>query len=698
MGGEGGPLLEAGAVVRFQGATHQVVGYEADGQIRLRDGQRGERVLDPGDLVGDPSFGFEGQDAAPLPPAQAFWDRLDPEVKAGALVREEHVREVLTGYRLGQPDDRFPGEPRPAYQEGTSSEHRVHAKAAELGVSGRQIYRWMKDYRAAGHHPAALVSGHQTRTSSRLGDDGLKLSEAILRVARQRQEDADLSFTSLRGLVQRELEAMGYTEVTLPTHNTFNKLVRRFAPELTHNAKRRRSEASRGTKRPFGKVVCVRPGQYVLIDITPFDLLARSEVDGRELRLRMVIALDLYSRAIVAARLIEVEPQGVDVTTLLLDIVHPVRAHPSWPPLPEGARLPYLGIPEGVMLAAHDMPEGTPLLNIPPVLPEAVVVDNGMVFLSGQFRDLCARLGTDIMLARPGTGSDKAHVERLFLHIRHSLAERLEGHVGPHVLARGLRPRALHFPWELQFELTQWVARYYNHRPHDGLYHPRTPKLKLTPAEMFAFGVSHAGHLTVPLGRDAYYLALRTELRVISDTGVRVDGSQYDSEVFNPYRNADSPYLEFGKRWPVKVDPRDPTVIHFQDPLTLAWHEVPERDADWRSRPFQGELADHVKAVLEERQAAREQGDRLEAVRQEMDSAYRAKVEESLKLTEQTRRRALSTPHKQDVARREAARAQQEAMTGKPRVSWKAKDVAAPAPVEEPLDDGGLFEIVGDDF
>jgi len=698
MGGEGRPRLEAGVAVRFQGASHQVVGYEPDGQIRLRDSHREERVMDPGDLVGDPGFGFEGQEAAPLSPAQAFWDRLDPEVQAGALEREEHVREVLTGHRLGKPDDRFPGEPHLAYQEGTNREHRVHAKAAELGVSGRQIYRWISDYRASGHHPAALVSGHHTRTSSRLGDDELKISQAILRVARQRQEDADLSFTTLRGVVERELEAMGHPDVSLPTHNTFNKLVRRFAPELTHNARRRRSEASRGTRRPFGKVVCVRPGQYVLIDITPFDLLARSEVDGRELRLRMVVAMDLYSRAIVAARLVEWEPQGVDVTTLLLDIIHPVRAHPSWPPLPEDARLPYLGIPEGVMLAAHDMPEGTPLLNIPPVLPEAVVVDNGMVFLSGQFRDLCARLGTDIMLARPGTGSDKAHVERLFLHIRQSLAERLEGHVGPHVLARGRRPRALHFPWELQFELTQWVARYYNHRPHDGLCHPRAPKVKLTPVEMFAFGVSHAGHLTVPLGRDAYYLALRTELRLITDTGVRIDGAQYDSDVFNPYRNADSPYLELGKRWPVKVDPRDPTVIHFQDPLTLAWHEVPERDADWRSRPFQGELADRVKVVLEERQATREEGNPLDTVRREMDDAYRARVVESQRLAERTRQQALSTPHRQEVARREAARAQQEAMTGKPRRPRKMKAVVPAAPArEEPLDDG-LFEVVGDEF
>ena len=413
----------------------------------------------------------------------------------------------------------------------------------------------------------------------------------------------------------------------------------------------------------------------------------------------MVVAMDLYSRAIVAVRLIEFEPRGVDITTLILDIVHPVRPHPSWPTLPEDARLPYLGIPEGVMLAAHDMPEGEPLLNMPPVLPEAIVVDNGMVFLTGQLRELCLRLGTDILLARPGTGSDKSHIERLFDHVREALAERLKGYTGSHVLDRGdaNTVQALHFSWELQFELTQWAARYYNHRPHDGLNHPRTPKVKLTPMEMFAFGVSHAGHLTVPLGRDAYYLALRTELRVITDTGVRIDGAQYDSDVLNPFRKADSPYLEFGRKWPVKIDARNPTVIHFQHPVTLEWHEIPERDAEWRARPFQTELADQVKVVLEERAAA-PVANRLQAVRQEIDDGYIARLKQSQRLAAQTAKQALTASQKQEVARREAADAQRTAMTGKARIQKKPKPGRPAVAVPEPSHDANLFEVVGDDF
>ncbi|MGX9687365.1 hypothetical protein ACTQ9L_09470 [Deinococcus wulumuqiensis] len=690
--------LEAAMVISFRGETFLVVNFDADGCVRLRAATGSEEhLVQPGDLVADPTFTVEGVERQVMSPSQVFWDSLPEELQRPALAREEHLREVLTGFRLGRPDVCFPGEPRDAYRNASRAK-RVRAKAAELGVSYRQVNRWLEAYERAGQHPAALIDRNAVRTSSRLGKQEGCIAEAIMRVAQQRTDDSDVTLERLKELVQRELEAMGNGEVALPSQPTFNRLVRRFAPEQTHHAKRRRSAASRGTQRPFGKIICTRPGQYVLIDITPFDILARSEFDGRELRLRLILAMDLYSRAIVAARLVEYEPKGVDITMVLLDIIHPVRPHPSWPRLEDDARLPYLGVPEGVMLAAHDMPEGVPLLNVPPILPEAVVVDNGMVFLSGYFRDLCQRLGIDIMLARPGTGSDKAHVERLFLHIRHSLAERLVGYVGPHVLARGRHVEALHFPWEVQFEVTQWVARYYNRKPHASLHHPMTPKVKLSPEQMFAFGVQHAGHLTVPLGQDAYYLALRTVSRVIGDTGVRLDGWQYDSDALNPYRNVESG--EDDGKWRFKVDPRDPTRIHFLQPHTGLWHQIPERDADYPSRPFQKELLETVKVMIEER-AGTDSSEALKQVRREMGDAYAARVEKSLQAVEKQKEAGFTTRQKQEIAWRETARAQQEEMMGKQRKEEKVQQDARVDPTVElrlEEDDTRRIEVVGDEF
>src|SRR5260370_1268936 len=44
-----------------------------------------------------------------------------------------HVREVLTGYRSGHPDQARPGEPRPGYRPGQPLEARYHAKARATG-------------------------------------------------------------------------------------------------------------------------------------------------------------------------------------------------------------------------------------------------------------------------------------------------------------------------------------------------------------------------------------------------------------------------------------------------------------------------------------------------------------------------------------------------------------------------------------
>ena len=85
------------------------------------------------------------------------------------------------------------------------------------------------------------------------------------------------------------------------------------------------------------------------------------------------------------------------IEILTLDNV--VHGYPNKPRAPHltprflaDVRQAFAGIPEAVLLAAHEMPEGAPLLNIPPVLPEAVVVDNGMAFLSREFLEMCARL------------------------------------------------------------------------------------------------------------------------------------------------------------------------------------------------------------------------------------------------------------------------------------------------------------------
>ena len=706
-----------GARLEFQGQVLRVVGFGGDGspdsplRVLLRDEENLAREVHLTDLVTDPTFRPLGPRLERLPAIAAYhahWSKLDDEVKLPALEREGHLLEVLTGYRSGRAEEDRPWEPRPAYQAKKQGD-RVAAKAAELGVSTRHINRWLHDYRAKGQHPVALIDLNAFRLSSRLGRQEAVIGDAILTVARAREDATDVTFTELREQVEEVLEKWqkkGKVKeaVALPSQPTFNALVKRLAPELARNAKQRHSEKSRDQHRRFYKLVSTRAGQYVLIDVTPFDLLAWSEVDGKQVRLRLVLALDHYTRAIVAAEFLEYEPRGVDLASFLLDIIFPLRAPPSWPALPEDARLPYAGLPEAILLAAHEMPEGSPLVNLPPVMPEAVVVDNGKAFLSREFLDMCARLEIDVLFARPGTGSDKSHIERAFRTFREGLAQKLEGYIGPHTLARGRKVTGFHFAWEVRYHAVQWIARYYNHATHGGLFHPAMPKIKLTPSQMYAVSLAHAGYLAVPLGKDTYYLALRTELRVIGDVGIRSDGYQYDSDMLNPYRNCRSPYAELGWKWPVKVDRRDPTTVYWQHPDTDEWHAIPARDADWRTRPFQDEQVDKIKLILEERGFAATNQTEMRDVQKEIRQDYRAQVTAAKKLARKTAEQDVTPSERAEIARREQAEAQRTRNASGP----KPNPDATPADgrrspewqrdVTSPLSENDIMEEVGDDF
>lgn len=712
--------LLQGARVEYQGRVLKVVAFSGDGtpgndvQVDLRDDEHLPVSLPLTALVTDPSFRPLDPQSQKIPVLAAYhshWEKLDGEIRLAALLREQHVLEVMTGYQSGGADQALPGEPRQPYQSERLGD-RVRAKAAELGVTTRQVERWLQGYRDKGHHPYGLIDLNAFRLSNRLGQQEAVIGEAILAVARTRQEDSDLTFIELRAKVEELLDewlrkGKLKTAAVLPSQPTFNDLIRNFAPELARQAKRRHSDGSRDQNRRFRKLVSTRAGQYVMIDVTPFDLLARSEVDGHEIRLRLILAIDHHTRAIVAVTFVEYEPRGVDIANVLLDIIFPVRPHPDWPPLPEGATLPYAGLPEAILLAAHEMPEGAPLMNLPPLLPEAVVVDNGKVFLSREFLEMCARLEIDVLFARPGTGSDKAHVERAFRTVREGIAQRLRGYLGPTVLNRGRKVKAFHFSWEVRFQVLQWIALSYNHATHSELSHPSMPKVKLSPSQMYAISLSHGGYMTVPLGQETYFLALRTELRTIGDVGIRSDGYQYDSDVLNGYRNTQSPYLELKGKWPIKVDRRDQLQIHWQDPHTLDWHRIPARDADWQARPFQDAQVEQIKAVLEERDFAANNYEETRAVNKELRHTYHEQVRTVEKLARERAKQELSPAQRNAESRRSEAKNQnkQRTQAGRAQATSEALSTqeasARRSPewdVEQDTPSGDLLEVVGDEF
>jgi len=336
----------------------------------------------------------------------------------------------------------------------------------------------------------------------------------------------------------------------------------------------------------------------VLIDCTPLDVYAVDPVSFNWISLVLTIALDLYTRSILAWRFTPRDAKDIDATLLLADIIRPKPMRDGWP---AAAQWRYHGVPEHLVIPMGDT---RPLAGIPVVYPETIVADHGRIFMSQELQDACVRLGISIQPTRVFTPTDKAHIERVFRTIRESFLENLPGYKGPNVYARGadVENDAFYFVNELEGLFAEWVAAVYQVRHHDGLQLPAAPGLHVSPNDMYDEGLARAGFVAVPPSPSLYYELLRTEWRTIQHYGVEVGGLRYDGEALNSYRNRSSPYggLAQGK-WPIKYDPRDLSCVYFQVPESREWTALSWCDAGDPARPFSDVTLGYAKALLRAR-------------------------------------------------------------------------------------------------
>lgn len=142
--------LEAGTRMLFDGDPVTVVGF---------DGRRVTLRWDGGRRVQSLSVAVVAADARQLPSVAGARDGLAQRLawvsapdaeRETAAERAGHIREVLTGFRCGDPAQALPGEPRAEYGPGVPLMSRYASKAVELGVSARSVARWAVAFRSGG--------------------------------------------------------------------------------------------------------------------------------------------------------------------------------------------------------------------------------------------------------------------------------------------------------------------------------------------------------------------------------------------------------------------------------------------------------------------------------------------------------------------------------------------------------------------
>ena len=524
-----------------------------------------------------------------------LFESLSQPLKAGALQRLEHLREALTGYRSGDRARAEEHEPRPNYNpDATTEKKRFIAKAAELTEAGMKVsartLRFQRDeYLRRGL--MALVDARKLKGTLPFG----RHSDAIIGTAKQVVEEATDASTVTKKLHIEKIQSLLKADLNagrlplqqgLPSYASFSRLLDKLSKNrYTYgSAKLRRSIAGR-PMRQYQMLTPTRVGEYVVIDASTYDVWGFDSLTGKKVRHRLVVAIDVYSRCILSARFFENDPNGIDVTFMLHDIIVPKVAPPGWS---EKAFLPYIGLPEALIIALHDLPADANLKGLPFARPDNLVIDNGKIFISEVFESACERLGISLIIARPYTGNDKAHVERFFETARDSFCVYLQGYTGNNPMNKGANPEAeaYYFRHELEDDFHEWLASYYHLQPHSGLKSHVVPEVKLAPIEVFRAGMEAAGYLHIPTDRNLYQQLLETQWREIHPYGVDFYGILYDAPELLPLRNTSCPYSLKNSRWPFKVDRRDLRYLHFQLPDSGEWIRLTRRDAKAADAPF----------------------------------------------------------------------------------------------------------------
>ena len=449
--------------------------------------------------------------------------------------RAGHVREVLTGYKSGHPDQARPGEPRPGYRPRQPLKARYRAKAEELGITSRTVERWVAAYRGSGE--AGLAGARAPRGRGTAVDP--RWDEAVRLVLAEMVADSTPTRSAvLRKAGARLDELHGAGIVPRPSAATAYRRLAELARgtnAVSGSATGRRSIADR-PKGVYGRLRAMRPGEYAILDTQDLDVFAMEPVTCRWVRAQLTVVQDLFTRCITGLRVTPVSTKAVDVAGVLYQVIVPRPAPADWP---EEACWAYHGVPQRLVFTE----EGR-LPAVPVCPPETLVIDHGKAFVSAHVISVCTRLGISIQPAQPKKPTDKPTCERFFKTLREGLIQHLPAYKGPDLYSRGehVEDAAFLFIHELEDIVREWVALVYHRSRQDGLAVPEWPHLKLSPNEMYETGIARAGLLRIPASPELAYDFLPAEWRTIQHYGVEVGGLRYNGPALDAYRNAVSPY------------------------------------------------------------------------------------------------------------------------------------------------------------
>lgn len=586
--------------IEFEDERHQVTRLR-ETAVHLRSESGVPQIIAMAALVADPTFQAKAvppdKPAGPVLDRTAILEGLPETERKRVLQMQAHLHEVTTGFRSGDRDEAAVGEPRPSFAPELPLNSRMEAKAAELGITTRRLYQLLDAWRSNGLW--GLVDKRKTRPSNPLAGTDARVIEAIREQYQAEIHDsAGTIGNRFRRRVQNRLDTIhGPDTVTLPSKRGFYRLVDLVLDRSPGAPSGTKRSAANQPDRPFDPVLAERPGQLVMMDTTPLDVLAYDPATNDYVGVELTYALDVCTRCMLAWRLTPTGTKGIDVGGLLADAITPEPMRPDWPAM---LRFSMLRVPYERML---DFDARLAEAAARPVIyPEAIIIDHGKPYQSDVMMRACDRLGISVYDARKLQPTDKPHVESTFRTIRLDFSEHVAGYKGRDVAHRGRDVEKI-ARWtiaELEEFFAEYVVGVFQRRWHSGLFLPGFPDLRMSPNEAYAQAMERTGFIVCPTDPNMYYELLPIEWRTIQPYGVEIDSLIYTDDHYALYnhKGAKPPYTgKHAGKWPIRQDPRDRLHAYFQD-LEGIWHVLRWTHALDEHQPFTDTTLREAKRLL----------------------------------------------------------------------------------------------------
>lgn len=516
-----------------------------------------------------------------------------------AMLRVEHLHEVETGFRSGDPFRALPWEPKPDYDpDVTTLTERRHAKVRELRqaavahpcqaaeqrldkVSYRTLVRWGLGLRKFGPVGCADDRWLREATGHRITPE---VREAILAVRHETLHRSKLTGKDRERLIHQYVrEEFGKeAEEEIPSYETLRVLWQEWFG--SSGARQRYAvSAARAQEVATGRhVVASRPGQVVALDTTVLPVKVRENMFGDPVNVHLSLALDVYTHSIVAFRLTLVSDTSVDIAMILRDVMMPLPMRPDWG---EDMEWAYPGVPSTVVteFAGHKT-AGLPFFS-----PETVTTDHGSVYKNHHLVEVQRVIGANVRPSRVLRPTDKQAVERAFGAIQSLLFRILLGYQGIDAADRGLNPEAdaCLTVAEMEHLIATWIVKIWQNRRF-GSYAPSWDPLgDHSPNSLFAASMAQGGFALQIPSADLYYKLLpQHRVTIHGRRGVKIKNLWYDGPALDDWRFRRSGRGGVAKnKYVFHRDPRDPCNVYFQDPLTHEWHQL-----RWVGLPEEGQV------------------------------------------------------------------------------------------------------------